>query len=730
MLRNRLSFGSLQQLNSPLLRGTPSVSKENTEKHSDWRAALKLASTNCYEFARSDRYAGALCVCLAVHWFIKEFTSAYLFVSYNSAVWTAMSSVPEKHDTSAARTAIYNQLWVTLFVQYPIFCIVDPWINYFWTIHFRTFLTNKMMREYYAGPGMAFYGVKLKDGVQRVDNPDERIAQDVKTTVNNTLVLVQYALGTLFSFGMWVPIMFRYGGKDVLILAAIKGSVDTLMNVKCFAGGMASADKNQYRTEADFRATLFFFRDFAESIALAGSKGPAWQVKKAQQAFSRVVQAARRVTLWYMLQNLAQSCIEIFTDVYLNLFWLPFLENGAMTYGDFGVALGGFSKILKVFDVVPRNIVPLTTIAASTSRIEELLKAAQNENETAMTCTESAAHSAVSVAHMPVSANELGSDPQDENNRIVQCGTAEFINSSTYYQYRREHGTVRKPILATHALCVRTPGDGNASPILDMCSVRTDGSRTASVIFEQGEKGVLVLGTSGVGKSTLVRALCGLWRWGSGRVYRPPDDQVLTLAARVYLPQRAALLEQVAYPDPPESFPEHEVVRALQRAQLGHLIDRWGLHNNDEAELDCPADWAHALSMGEQQRVGVARILLRTSLWNSSQTPEGMVVILDEATGNMDVETETAMYRELCNDLWPKGGLVITVTHRPEKLIDFHSRALILQKSKSSQWDSLNENSMLSTVSVRQVLSKEQLLQCLEVPADPQEEPATPLIGG
>jgi ABC-type protease/lipase transport system fused ATPase/permease subunit len=50
-----------------------------------------------------------------------------------------------------------------------------------------------------------------------------------------------------------------------------------------------------------------------------------------------------------------------------------------------------------------------------------------------------------------------------------------------------------------------------------------------------------------------------------------------------------------------------------------------------------------------------------------------MAVVLDEATGNLDVETELALYWKLCADVWPKGGLVVIVTHRPERLIDFHN---------------------------------------------------------
>ena len=132
-----------------------------------------------------------------------------------------------------------------------------------------------------------------------------------------------------------------------------------------------------------------------------------------------------------------------------------------------------------------------------------------------------------------------------------------------------------------------------------------------------GER-VLVAGEPGCGKSTLFRALAGLWPWGSGRVDLPPRSEVMFVPQRPYLPP-GSLRAALAYPAGPDRFPEAAMRAALERVGLGHLA----------ASLGREARWDRELSEEEQRQLTVARVLLHAPRW----------VVVDEGAPRLDEET-------------------------------------------------------------------------------------------
>jgi len=198
---------------------------------------------------------------------------------------------------------------------------------------------------------------------------------------------------------------------------------------------------------------------------------------------------------------------------------------------------------------------------------------------------------------------------------------------------------------------------GGAVFAVDRLDVRLpDGERIVAaehVAFPAGER-VLVTGPSGSGKSTLFRAIAGIWPFGSGRVMVPKGAKVMLLPQRPYFPL-GTLAAAVGYPAKAGTFDDARIAEALVAVGLPELVERLG----EEAH------WNRMLSLGEQQRLGIARALL--------QAPD--YLFLDEATASLDEAAEAALYRLLQERL--KDTTIISIGHR-STLGAFHGRRVVL----------------------------------------------------
>jgi len=167
---------------------------------------------------------------------------------------------------------------------------------------------------------------------------------------------------------------------------------------------------------------------------------------------------------------------------------------------------------------------------------------------------------------------------------------------------------------------------------------------------------VLVNGPSGSGKSTLFRAIAGIWPFGSGRVVVPKDARLMMLPQRPYFPV-GSLAAAVTYPAEAGSYDPQQIREAINAVGLPALAQR----------LDEEAHWNRMLSLGEQQRLGIARALL--------QKPD--FLFLDEATASLDEPSEAVLYR-LMQERLP-GAAIISIGHR-STLAAFHRRRLALER--------------------------------------------------
>ena len=182
-----------------------------------------------------------------------------------------------------------------------------------------------------------------------------------------------------------------------------------------------------------------------------------------------------------------------------------------------------------------------------------------------------------------------------------------------------------------------------------------------SLALQPGQ-GLLVVGPSGCGKSSLLRAIAGLWEAGTGRITRPQLDEMLFLPQRPYMTM-GTLREQLLYPRGDRSISNEELQEILQQVNLQNLEQQYG-------GFDAIENWSERLSLGEQQRVAFARILLNQPNY----------AILDEATSALDIKNEERLYQKLL----ASQTTFISVGHRPT-LKQYHQ--LILQLSENPEWE-------------------------------------------
>jgi putative ATP-binding cassette transporter len=177
------------------------------------------------------------------------------------------------------------------------------------------------------------------------------------------------------------------------------------------------------------------------------------------------------------------------------------------------------------------------------------------------------------------------------------------------------------------------------------------------VAIMPGER-VLVMGESGTGKSTLVRAIAGLWPWGEGRIEVAKGAKLMLLPQRPYIPL-GTLRRAATYPDAADSRSLEEVAEAFKRVGLKHLVER----------IDDEAPWDQTLSGGEKQRLAFARIFLHN--------PD--IIVLDEATAALDPESQDKLMELLSKQ--PEDTTLVSVGHRPE-LEAFHNRKIVLERRR------------------------------------------------
>lgn len=492
-----------------------------------------------------------------------------------------------------------------VWISVAIFEIV---IQYIFHIRWRQWLTRRYIDNWLAGS--AHYKMVLTGS--DADNPDQRIAEDINLFIANTRVLslgLLSQVATLVSFAavLWsLSANFTLPGTDVpvpgllLWVALIYAVVGTWVT-HIIGKPLIGLNFAQQRYEADFRFSLARLREYGEQVALLS--GEAAEKERLGERFRRVVDN-------YMAILSRQKKLTAFTASFFQanvvvpyIFTAPYLFTRQITLGQMTQTVGAFSTVQGALTFF---ISAYTAFADYKAVVDRL----------------SSFEDAIAASH------RLG----EEGGGLPAAGAT---------------GTAM-------ALRPRAEGGASAIAIRDL-DLRIPSGRTVLTLpeltFRPGER-TLVTGPSGIGKSTLFRAIAGIWPFGAGAITLPEGQRVMLLPQRPYIPI-GPLVGAVTYPSSADAYSREDVARALEAVRLPQLVPK----------LDDEAPWGQTLSLGEQQRLAIARALLERPDW----------LLLDEATAALDEATERAIYTLLATAL--PAATVVSIGHR-STLDAFHDRRI------------------------------------------------------
>jgi len=470
----------------------------------------------------------------------------------------------------------------------------------------RAWLTDNVLSRWLSNG--RYYQLNLVAGDHK--NPEYRIAEDLRIATDAPVDFVAGVTSALLSAATFIVVLWTIGGAltvsfggatlvipGFLVVAAIAYAVIASTAMAVIGRRFVAISESRNQAEAEYRYVLTRVRENGESIALLD--GEAEERDGIDKSLRSVLKQWALLCGQHMRTTVVSHGSRIIAPVIPVLLCAPKFLDGSMTLGQVMQAASAFTIVQSAFGWLVDNYPRLADWNACARRIASLM-----------------------VSIDALERAETG----DDIGRITRGETTDDT------------------VLNLNELTV-TLGDGTA--VVDQ----------AEVVIGPGER-LLVAGDSGSGKSTLVRAISGLWPWGSGRIDIHPDRRLFMLPQRPYVPS-GTLRRATAYPGAAEDWSAEEIQDVLDKVGLAHLKDK----------IEEEAPWDQTLSGGEKQRLAFARLFLHN--------PD--IVVLDEATSALDAKSQDKMMELLINEL-PKATLV-SVAHRAE-LEAFHSRKIVLARRK------------------------------------------------
>ncbi|KAJ3694266.1 hypothetical protein LUZ60_009746 [Juncus effusus] len=550
-------------------------------------------------------------------------------------------------------------------VGIPIFVLRD-YARETLSLRWRSWMTTYYMKRYFKN--QTFYKIQSQS---IIDNPDQRIVDDLSaftgTALAFSLTLFNAAVDLIsFSnilFGIYPPLFI------VLIVYSLGGTALSVYLGK----GLVSLNFMQEKKEADFRYGLVRVRENAESIAFYGGEENELQLlidrfKRAFENLSELLISSRNLDFFtsgyrYLIQILPAAVVA------------PMYFTGKIEFGVINQSVSAFNHILTDFSLIVYQFQAISAFSAVIDRLgefDDILDGNESSRLLKNNDTEE-----IKIVF------EKSNDLSSSNGSLIQTG--------------------QEKLLEIQSLTLQAP-------------------RSQSILFTDlsleitNNDHLLVMGPSGCGKTSFLRALAGLWNTGTGKILyyinssennnALNDEEFMRsskyrrLGGIFFLPQKpymvlGTLRQQLLYPtwndeflfsedDPNDSNslpflskdsnsnsdsnstkpnpPKNEdLIKVLETVRLGDILSRFN-------GLDSIQEWSSVLSLGEQQRLAFARLLLA----------KPRLVLLDESTSALDDANEAHLY----NEIGKAGITYISIGHR-RTLIQYHKRVLNIIKSDS-----------------------------------------------